>query len=291
MSTNTAFQPTAHKFTSQGLELSYVDWGNPDAPLLLLIHGMRDHARSWDWTARALRDRWHVVAPDLRGHGDSAWSVDAAYLAAYQVLDLADLIDRFGERPVVLVAHSFGANMAARYSAMFPGRVSKLVIVDGMGPGAEVVAKWAKDGPIGRSREWLEKRRENARRKPRYFASIEEAAQRMAATNPRLSHEQAYHLALHGVRKHPGGYTWKFDPNCGAFLPEDFSIDLAGFWREITIPTLLCYGPESWTTNPETSGRAAFFRDRRTVVFEGAGHWIHHDKLDQFVATLHDFLG
>src|SRR5436305_311115 len=63
--------PTSHTYFSQRLRLHYVDWGNASKPPLLLLHGGRDHCRNWDWTAAALRDRYHVIAPDLRGHGDS----------------------------------------------------------------------------------------------------------------------------------------------------------------------------------------------------------------------------
>ena len=67
--------PTSHFYVSQRLRLHYVDWGNETAPPLLLVHGGRDHCRNWDWVAQRLRDRYHVIAPDLRGHGDSAWAV------------------------------------------------------------------------------------------------------------------------------------------------------------------------------------------------------------------------
>ena len=63
--------PTSRHYFSQRLRLHYVDWGNPDAPPLLLVHGGRDHCRNWDWVAVALRKDWHIICPDLRGHGDS----------------------------------------------------------------------------------------------------------------------------------------------------------------------------------------------------------------------------
>src|SRR5580692_2693484 len=65
--------PTSRVYFSQRLRLHYVDWGNPSAPPLLLVHGGRDHCRNWDWVAAELSDRYHIIAPDLRGHGDSAW--------------------------------------------------------------------------------------------------------------------------------------------------------------------------------------------------------------------------
>ena len=75
---NNDIGPTSHSYVSQRLRLHYLDWGNPDAPMLILVHGGQDHARSWDRVARKLRNDWHVIAPDLRGHGDSAWSPDGA---------------------------------------------------------------------------------------------------------------------------------------------------------------------------------------------------------------------
>ena len=84
--------PTSRVYFSQRLRLHYVDWGNPTAPPLLLLHGGRDHCRNWDWVASALRRDWHVLAPDLRGHGDSQWSPDGSYSTASYVYDLAQLI-------------------------------------------------------------------------------------------------------------------------------------------------------------------------------------------------------
>jgi pimeloyl-ACP methyl ester carboxylesterase len=283
-------EPTSRTYTSQGLKLHYLDWGNEGAPLLVLIHGTRDHARSWDWTARALRDRWHVITPDLRGHGDSQWSPDGAYLAAYQALDIADLLDTLDHEQATVVGHSFGGNISARFAAIFPQRVRKLVLVDGLGPSAHKLADWEERGPVLRTREWIEKRRETSAQPPRRFATVEEAVERMAAANRHLSMDQAHHLALHGTRLYANGYGWKYDPAIGTFLPEDFAVDLTRFYREISAPTLLCHGTESWTTNPETDGRGAYFSDHRTVVFENAGHWLHHDQLEAFLQALREFL-
>jgi len=283
-------EPSSRTFTTQGLTLRYLDWGNLDAPALVLLHGVRDHARSWDWTARTLRAHFRVLALDLRGHGDSDWSPDGAYLAGLQMLDVADFLDTLPGDRVSLVGHSFGGNLAARYAALFPDRVHKLVLVDGMGPSLETQRAWETQGPVARSRQWVEDRRKTQARQPKLMSSIDEATARMAAANRHLSMEQASHLARHGVRRHGDGYVWKFDPRIGSFLPEDFAIDLAHFWRAIRARTLLCWGTESWTGNPESDGRAQQLRDQRTVVFRDAGHWLHHDQLDHFSQTLQEFL-
>ena len=108
--------PTSRVYFSQRLRLHYVDWGNPDAPPLILLHGGRDHCRNWDWVADALRADYHIIAPDLRGHGDSAWSASGHYTMANYIYDLAQLIHQQTLAPVSIVAHSLGGNIALRYT-------------------------------------------------------------------------------------------------------------------------------------------------------------------------------
>ena len=83
--------PTSNSFISQRLKLHYVDWGNRDAPPLLLVHGGRDHCRSWDWVAQELSRDWHVICPDLRGHGDSSWAPDGDYDVPYTTLHVGKM--------------------------------------------------------------------------------------------------------------------------------------------------------------------------------------------------------
>jgi pimeloyl-ACP methyl ester carboxylesterase len=284
-------EPAVRTFTSQGLTLSYVDWGNEGRPQLLLLHGARDHARSWDWMARALRkDGWRVVAPDLRGHGDSDWSPDSAYLASYHLLDLVDLIEHLGEQEMTIIAHSFSGAISARYAGMYPGRVRKLVMIDGMGPGREVFERWNEQGSVASSREWVERRRAMAGKSPPVFATLEEAVARMAAGNPHLSPEQAEHMARHGARPTAGGWTWKSDPLMNVFPPEDFYAESDDVWRSLPCPTLIFWAARSYTMDPLADGRAELIRDRRTVVYEDAGHWLHHERFDDVLAEIRRFL-
>src|SRR5438046_9546678 len=81
--------PTSHYFYSQRLKLHYVDWGNAERRPLLLLHGGRDHCRSWDWVAADLRRDFHILAPDLRGHGDSASPAGSTYSMIDYLPDLA----------------------------------------------------------------------------------------------------------------------------------------------------------------------------------------------------------
>jgi pimeloyl-ACP methyl ester carboxylesterase len=92
--------PTSHYFYSQRLKLHYVDWGNTDKPMAILVHGGRDHCRNWDWVALELRRHFHLIAPDLRGHGDSDWAIGGSYAMIDHVLDLYQLMNAIAGGPV-----------------------------------------------------------------------------------------------------------------------------------------------------------------------------------------------
>jgi pimeloyl-ACP methyl ester carboxylesterase len=284
--------PTSHSFFSQRLRLHYVDWGNADKPPLLLIHGGRDHCRNWDWTAEALRDDWHIIAPDLRGHGDSQWSPDGSYTMAGYIYDLAQLIHQQRLAPVTIVAHSLGGNIALRYAGIYPESVARLVAIEGLGP-SRMLAELAGKTIDTRMNDWIREQRALAGRLPRRYASIEDAFRRMQEENPHLSAEQARHLTAQGVNQNEDGtYSWKFDNYVRAWPPYDMSRrDIGSLWSRIACPTLLLYGKESKSGNPADDGRIEPFGHAKVIGIDGAGHWLHHDRLDEFLRIVREFLG
>ena len=125
--------PTSHTFFSQRLRLHYVDWGNPEAPPLLMVHGGRDHCRSWDWLPQSLKKRYHIIAPDLRGHGDSQWLVGGSYVLPDYVYDLAQLVHQIDVGPVTIIGHSLGGMISLQYAGLYPQNVAKIVAIEGLG--------------------------------------------------------------------------------------------------------------------------------------------------------------
>ncbi len=284
--------PTSQSYISQRLRLHYVDWGNPQAPPLILLHGGQDHCRNWDWVAQRLRADWHIIAPDLRGHGDSAFSPSGDYSMSAFVYDLAQLIHQQGLAPVRVVAHSMGGAIALRYAGIYPETVARLVAIEGMGPSPAVQAERARRGMAERMREWIADERALAGRIPRRYPTIEAAFARMQAENRHLTPEQARYLTVHGVSQNEDGtYSWKFDNYVRSWTPVDMTPEqLHQLWSNITCPTLLVLGKESWASNPAEDGRMSHFQDARVAAFEDAGHWVHHDRLDAFVDEVRNFL-
>ena len=282
-------EPISHYYYSHRLKLQFWDWGQNGKPSLLLVHGGLDHARNWDWVARTLREHFHVYAMDLRGHGNSAWAPGALYSIAEHVLDLSALADVIADFPIYLVGHSLGGILTLLYSGIYPDRVRKAVSIEGLG--LPITHRVHKPAPE-RFRSWIDNIRQAERREPRSYPNLEAAVARMKEANPHLSDEVARHLTLHGTNWNAdGSLIWKFDNYARIFPPyghhlEDFRTVLG----EIACPVLLFWGMESWAQDPETDGRSAMIKNHRLVKVPGAGHWVHHDRLDLFLDETTRFL-
>ncbi|MGB5093826.1 MAG: alpha/beta hydrolase [Parvibaculum sp.] len=284
--------PASRIYFSQRLRLHYVDWGNEGAPPLLLVHGARDHCRNWDWVAEALRDRYHIIAPDLRGHGDSQWMLGGAYEIHDYVYDIAQLIHQKSLAPLTIMAHSMGGVISLLYAGLYPDSVKKLIAIEGLGPPPHLIAGRQNQSADEQFRGWVDQLRSLSARLPRRYASIEEAYKRMQTENPHLSPERARHLTIHGVNQNEdGSYSWKFDNYGRVFSPllssERPSSQL---WSKITCPTLLVRGTESWASDPTKDGRFDHFQNATYAEIQGAGHWVHHDRFEAYMDVARAFL-
>lgn len=285
--------PIRRPFLNGRMALSCVEWPRDDAPLAILIHGNRDHARSWDPIAAFLQTYYHVVAPDLRGHGDSAWSQDGRYDYSAHLSDIAALCDTLAvseHRPVTLIGHSLGAHIALRYSAALPGQVKRLVGIEAVGAPPAMDARRGAMPLDERLRCWFDERKATALLEQRSFASIDEAAERMISRHPYLTHAQASHLTRHGVRQENGGWRWKYDPFVAVWPYPELDLEEAEtLWRRIDCPTQLIFGDRSWPSDvPERLVRA--IPGAQEVRLAHSGHWPQHDALDACLSAIAGFL-
>ncbi len=284
--------PTSNIYFSQRLRLHYVAWGNDDAPPMLLIHGGRDHCRNWDWVAEAFRDDYRIIAPDLRGHGDSQWLLGGSYDHVDYVYDIAQLLHQRNHTPVTIIGHSMGGSIALLYSGLYPETVTKLVSIEGMGPPPEILEERLNQPVETRLDNWVRDLRQISGRIPKRYRSLEDAYERMQTENPHLTESQARHLTIHGsIQNEDGTFSWKFDNYVRSMAPVALSQqEQFKLYSRITCPTLLFRGTESWAADPAKDGRVDYFQDVRVANIEDAGHWVHHDQLDEFVAITRAFL-
>jgi pimeloyl-ACP methyl ester carboxylesterase len=282
--------PTSHSYFSQRLRLHYADWGNTTAPHMLMVHGIRDHCHTWDWVAQRLRDRFHIVAPDLRGHGDSAWAYGSGYGNLDYVYDIAQLVRQARLEPVTLVAHSLGGTIACLYAGIRPEQVARMIIVEGVGHG--FFRRFGAAPVHERLAGWIDAVWKLSAREPRRYQSLEETYERMHKANPHLSPEQAHHLTVHGSNQNEDGtYSWKFDNYTHARLPYDIPPgDVEALWQRIKCPVLFVNSKQGFPGRIGQDGSLSHFVNGRVVDIDNAGHWTHHDQLDAFMAEVDAFL-
>ena len=283
--------PVSSRFFSQRLRLHFVEWGNPQAPTIVLVHGVRDHCRTWDDLIARLSQfgDYHFIAPDLRGHGDSDWVQGTGYRYFDYIYDLQQLIEQRALGPVSLVGHSLGGAITSFFAAVFPELVSKLILLEGIGLWSPETAAAGIGAQI---RDWSQQTRELAGRDPRRYPSLQSAYERMLQANPQLSEGQALHLTLHGAMQlEDGQFTWKYDQNTYNFLGVGLSKDeIIELWQGITAPTLMINAVQGLPNRTGQDDTLQHFQRASLYDLCSAGHWIHHDQPDEVTRLIASFL-
>jgi len=285
--------PRDHTIDVRGLKIHYLEWGERDGTPLILIHGFLDHARSWESFAKSVQSKsekplW-MIAPDCRGHGDSGWiGVGGYYHFPDYVYDLDCLIHALRVSSVILMGHSMGGTISFLYTGSFPERVKKLILVEGMGPQGMNFS----DAPP-RMEKWISQSRAVRQRKSIEYLTLEQGAQRLRRTNPRLGSEQALDLARWAMRETKSGkWVWKFDPLHRTTSPQPFySKQAFEFFRRIQCPVLIVKGKESRRSPcPDMQQRLERVAHRTLVEVKDGGHMIHHDNPEGLAAVVEKFL-
>jgi pimeloyl-ACP methyl ester carboxylesterase len=264
-----------------------LEWGDR-GPKVLLLHGFLEHAHAWELVAPRLAEAGHhVLALDLRGHGDSEWvGAGGYYHFADYVADLAFLVRALGDT-VSIVGHSMGGAVSVLYAGTEPERVRALALIEGIGPPGSRFA----DAP-GRFTAWISDLEKAARRPRRREPSLEAARQRLRERYPSVPEEAIRLMADHGTCEDGAERVWKFDPLHQTGTPQPFYEEQARtFWQRVTCPVLYVEGTESFFRMPpdETQSRLEALRARR-VVIPGAAHHPHLEKPEETAAALLAFL-
>jgi pimeloyl-ACP methyl ester carboxylesterase len=279
---------------ANGLNIHYLEWGEPADELIILVHGFLDHAHSWrpfvtSLQAKSEKPLW-IVAPDCRGHGDSGWvGAEGYYHFPDYVFDLDRLIQSLGASRLALIGHSMGGTISFLYTGAFPQRIGSLVLIEGVGPPGSCFS----DAPP-RMVQWISEVRERGRNHFRQYSSIEAGARQLQQSNPRLRNEFAFELAQTGMRQNTSGkWVWKFDPLHRTTAPQPFYTEQAiEFLRRIQCPVLIIEGKESHQTNrTDKEKRFVAISNRRHVVVEDAGHMVHQDNPEALANVVAEFFG
>lgn len=258
-----------------GLRLHGLEWGEPGRPALCLLHGGAAHAHWFDRVAGALTDRFHVLALDQRGHGESQWATPPAYATEDFAGDLAGVADAMGWDRFVLAGHSMGGHNALAFSAWHPERVRALVFMD---------ARPAL--PPERLSRMHERGRRPMRRHPTADAAA--AAFRLLPRETVADPALLAHLAHAGIVEGAGGWRYRFDP---ATYERRKPTDNWLLADRVKAPTLIMRAELSPNLPPETAERLRAAIGNATVVeIPNAYHHITLDAPDAVATALDTFL-
>ncbi len=281
-----------------GLDYHVLEWGAESSAehTLLLVHGLLD--LSWGWqpllaswqTLRPdLLDRFHIVAPDMRGHGRSDRVGAGGYYYFLDYLaDLHELVAALARERLSLIGHSMGGSVCAYYAGTFPERVSRLALLEGIGAPEQAV-----DMPK-QIAAWLASCKRVREREDRSYDSVEAAAQRLRKFDPRLDEELALFLARRGTRTDSDGRVrFLHDPLHATRGPYPYLLELAeSFWRNIPCPVLLLEGGESHYPRVlgDVQRRHRAFANARHQLIDGAGHMMQRHQPMAIARILDEFL-
>lgn len=261
-----------------------LEWDAPGTTSFVLVHGFLDLAFGWHEVAPRLGA--HVIAPDLRGHGDSDWIGAGGYYHYMDyVADLDDVIARLARDRVIVVGHSMGGGVASYWAGARPQRPAGLAILEGLGPPDQSDV----DVPA-RTAHWIDGWR-NARANVRPMATLDDAAARLRKHDPLLAESLSRTLAAAGTRVTDTGVTWKHDPLHLTTGPYPFRRDHAAqFRRKIACPVLVVDGAQSRLNLPEAerAARRADIPNCRHVTLDGAGHMMQRHQPEALAALLRE---
>lgn len=272
-----------HILVHSNLNFHVTEWGDAGAQPIVMLHGIRGYAETFERVAHALQPDYRVIAYDQRGRGRSDWDPLRNYYTDTYVEDLLAIVDQMALENFDLLGHSMGGINAIVYAAKYSHRVRKLIIEDA-GPGAFEVSEGAK-----RICKELQET-------PASFRTWEDAYQFMRRLRPTVS-DQAIEQRLQNmlVPCGDGGYSWCYD-HAGISetrLNPDKSrvIDLLPLISRIRCETLLLRGGRSDYLQADMSSKMLEENPGiKEIVISDAGHYIHDDQPERFINALLQFL-
>ena len=269
-----ASQPLDRFSTVNGLQIHYLDWGNAGKQPLILLHGIARVAHTFDHVAPHFAKNYHVVAVDMRGHGDSGWHPQGAYLVEDYTSDIEALIEHLGLQDIVLWGASTGGRVAQMIAGRHPEWVSA-VIVEDVGP----------ERPAAISN----RRGDRMAKEANGWASVDELLAQIIKDNPRTSESVLRNLAHHGSKARADGrIVWKRDP---AILKGFIPTELWATVRKIKVPVIYVLGGASTIVPPETQEELRRALPQAEIVtMPGLGHYPSDEKPQDFWEIVDRFL-
>jgi len=268
--------------------IAAIGFGNPEKPKMLALHGWLDNAASFQPIADYLQD-YYIVALDFPGHGLSARRPEGSvYHLTDYVSDVAHVVRSLQWQAFTLTGHSLGAGVSILYAALFPEQVSRLVMIDGLGP-----ATANAESATARMRRSVDAglfHTANASRPPKTYSDWAKLVSARMLASP-LTDQSATLLLQRGTTEVAGGFAVNADPRLkhpsAMYMSEEVVLH---FIQQIRCPSLLILAEEGMVASRSvTNARIAAFQQLRVETLPGKHH-LHMDTPDIVAATIKGFL-
>jgi esterase len=268
--------PSNDRFiTVNGLRIHYLEWGSPDKPPLIMLHGIARVAHTFDHIAPHFADSHHVIAVDMRGHGDSSWDPQGAYLVEDYVKDIEGLAEQLHLRNIVIWGNSTGGRVAQVFAGLHPDLVTAVISED-VGPERP---REIANGVNNRLRQ----------EDQRGWASEDELFGEVKASNARTPDDILRAYVHYGSRpRGDGRWIWKRDPKIGdGFIPTE----LWRFVREIKSPIIYVLGGRSNIVPADTQEQIKKTLPQvQIATIPGTGHYPSEENATEFLVVVDKFL-
>ena len=267
-------QPVDRHVTVNGLRIHYLEWGSSGKQPLILLHGVARVAHTFDHLAPHFSKDYHVIAVDMRGHGDSGWDPQGAYLVEDYVRDIEGLVAQLQLRNIVLWGNSTGGRVAQVFAGSHPQLVSA-VIVEDVGP----------ERPPAISNRRANRMSQEAKG----WASVDELFAQVKIDYPRTPEPVLRGFVQHGPKQNAEGrIVWRRDP---AILNGFVPTELWAIVRKIKAPIIYILGGASTIVPLETQEELRRALPQAEIVtMPELGHYPSDEQPGDFLALVDRFL-
>lgn len=265
---------------ANGLKLHYLEWGDPSAPMLIALHGLRGHGHSWDSFSEPMSGEYHILALDQRGRGDSDWAPDGQYTSEAYVKDLEGFCEALQLQSCILMGHSMGGRNSMAFASRHPSMFNRLIIVD--------------IGPEGDPRGGARIKSEVVAAQEEY-PSFEELFEAQQKANPLLSPEVLRRRLTYQTKTLPNGRIgWRYDVEIRRQWREDRRPPQDDLWpaiANIPCPTLIVRGMETDVLPLHVAQRMVQVMPKAQLAHvERAAHMVMEENPEGFLRVVRGFL-
>lgn len=271
------------------ISVKITDNGKKDS--ILLLHGFNDNKETFIFLEEFLGKRFNLYSFDFRGHGDSDWKKDSLYNYSENLIDVQNIVDYYFKEPIVLLGHSMGGGMAARYTGLFPEKIKLLLCLEGFS------GLQPQETERNRMREWLtnisrrNKKSHESQSERKKNMTLEEAKTKLSYIYGKLPKEKIDTLITGLVKETEDGlFKWKNDPNLKTSSPIPFPPELSRkLWSEILCPVLIFFGRQTHIRPKNLEEILSHFKNVELHEVEHAGHNMHHDRPEFLMEIMETF--